>query len=369
MDFPLGLTINLNALADNYQSAKKLAPLARTACVIKANAYGLGVEKIAPLLKECGADIFFTATSQEAIQARQILGKESTIYVFNGLDRGADLSPYHDYRLSPCLCHRNEISLWRNLIKNHRGGAKSLPKIAFHIDSGINRLGLRIEDIANLPKDLIPDLIISHLACADQMLNPMNHQQKTRFDQARGELSALLSLDRNDIDASLTNSAGLFLGADFAYQITRPGIALYGGDPQTPPSTVSPFKPVVYWFSHITQIYNLKANDPIGYGAHFRAEQDMTIAIIPIGYADGYPRATQKGVVYINGGLAPIIGAISMDMIAINISQIDNPKTGDRVELLGAHISLAELARRAQTIPHNIATGLGRRPQRHYIHQ
>lgn len=346
-----GLTIDLNALVKNYHTAKNMAADAITACVVKANAYGLGVEPIAKALARAGAKVFFVASVEEGIALRKIL-KEVDIYVFNGLQPPDSVGLFLENNLRPCLNSAEEIKIWSNI--------SLAPKPALHIDTGINRLGISIDELKSLNLNLKLALIMSHLSCADTPKNPMNQIQYKKFYE--------LARKYPDIAASLSNSAGLFLGTKFNFQMTRIGIALYGGFPLETPLESQPFEPVVFFKSWVAQIRDIKAGEKVGYGASFVADKDSKIAIIPTGYADGYPRNVSNATVYIEGIKAPIIGRISMDMLIADITDCGQSiAAGSLAELLGNKITISNLAKTTNTIPHAIITGLGSRQARHYI--
>ena len=354
----LGLTIDLDAVRDNYRTAQRLAPSAQTACVVKADAYGLGMKQIAHTLSTAGAKSFFVATADEGAELREALRQSNVdIYILNGFFSSQEkLFLAHDLR--PCLASLEEVDEWRAV-------KKSKPPPALHIDTGINRLGLSPRDCKNISPEIIqeikPALIMSHLACADRPENKMNQEQLDLFNRAR-------QIGKN-IPASLSNTAGLFLGEAFALQMTRPGIGLYGGDPFEQPHADLPFRPVIYLTSLIAQTREIAIGESVGYGASFQANRATRIAIIPAGYADGYARAAHNISVFINGRAAPVIARISMDMLIADITDLphNEAQRGQHVELLGANITISQLARAAKTIAHNIATGLGRRLPRHYI--
>ncbi len=359
----LGLTIDLNALRDNYHAAQKLSAGALTACVVKADAYGLGIKQVSRALCDVGAKSFFVATAEEGAELRGALApdkRNTAIYILNGF-LAAQKNLFLSHHLRPCLASLEEINEWREL-------KSPKPPPALHIDTGINRLGISARDCEKITpamiKDISPALIMSHLACADQPDNKMNQEQLTRFNVLRQKWAVA-----QDIPASLANTAGLFLDAAFALQMTRPGIGLYGGDPFEQPRAALPFRPVIYLTSFIAQTREIASGEGVGYGATFEAKRPMRIAIIPAGYADGYARAARGVDVYIQGRAAPLIGRIAMDMLAADITDLPPATTrrGAAVELLGAHITISAFARAAGTIAHNIATGLGRRLPRHYI--
>ncbi len=369
------LTIDLDALRDNYRIAQRLASGAEVACVVKADAYGLGIKRIAPAFAAVGAKSFFVATAEEGAELRDILrptAGEADIYILNGFFSSQG-ELYLLNHLRPCLASLEEIKEWRTIKRTSRRTGRRTSKSAklpsaLHIDSGINRLGISARDGGSISAQDIHDidlaLVMSHLACADNPENKMNQDQRKRFH----DLRAQWHIDPK-IPASLANTAGLFLGAEFALQMVRVGIGLYGGDPFEQPYADLPFRPVVHLTSFIAQTREIAIGEHVGYGASFCATQPTRIAVIPAGYADGYARAARNINVFISDQPAPVIGRISMDMLVADITDLpaNLAKRGQKVELLGDNITIGEFARAANTIPHNIATGLGRRLSRHYI--
>ncbi len=343
----LGLTINLAALAENYRRVQKLSGVAEAACVVKANAYGLGVERIAPALVKAGANTFFVATLDEAIKLRALLSAQ-TIYVFNGL--AEPLSAFSEYNLRPCLSSPEEMMRWR----------KTFPqgKAAVHIDTGIHRLGISVRDFTACDLGFTPALLMTHLSSADRPRNPSNQEQLNLFIKA---------VEKYDVPKSVSNSAGLFLGDAFQFQMTRAGVALYGGNPLE--DKEEKFLPVVSLAAPIGQIKELAVGARVGYGGDWQAQRPSTIAVIALGYADGYPRNVKNATAFIEGKPYPLVGRVSMDMLAVDITDSPQPlAVGTMAEFLGENITINALARRAGTIPHNILTELdsGRRNPRHY---
>jgi alanine racemase len=359
------LTIDLDALLANYRRLRKLATPAECAAVVKADAYGLGLGQAAPALARAGCTTFFVATLGEAQALRQLL-PHATIYVFAGLMPGtAEL--FHQHDLRPVLNSAEEIREWAGFSASK---GEQLP-CAVHIDSGMNRLGLSAEDVnavadaRDLWSVLKLSLVMSHLACADEPTHPKSEAQRKAFDHLRARLPKAL--------ASLANSAGILLGPDYAYDLVRPGIALYGGKPHR--EGTNPFLPVVHLKGRILQVRTVAAGETVGYGATRRLQQSSRVAIVSVGYADGLFRSLsakddEEGlVVYIGSHAAPILGRVSMDLITIDVTLV--PETASRrgqwVELIGPNVSAQELARHAGTIDYEVLTNLGRRALRRYI--
>ena len=369
------LTVNLDAIAENYRICGDLSGGARAAAVVKADAYGLGCAEIAPTLHAAGCRDFFVATLGEALALRETL-PSARIYLLDGLPSGA-AEACREASLLPCLGSVEEIREWRRLC---RKSAAALPA-AWHMDSGMNRLGLdkdALRYLANHP-DLAeprPALLMSHFACADLPDHPMTAAQEKRFDDMRE------SLGMADIPASMANTAALIRGAGL-HALTRPGVGLYGGDPFLRDNAESSFRSVLRFESFLTQIRRVSEGETIGYGADYKASSAMRIGVSPVGYADGLARslwrnpAAPRGetlTARIEGRDAPILGRISMDMITIDLSALPEKaaRRGTAVELLGETRTINDWARFSATIPHAILTGLradalGKRAAKRYI--
>ncbi|MGI9371716.1 MAG: alanine racemase [Hyphomicrobiales bacterium] len=359
------LHVDLQALQANYRMLTKLSAPAKCGAAVKANAYGLGMAQCAKALWEAGCTTFFVAMTKEAADLRTLL-PDATIYVLNGLALGAE-ETLHNFNLRPSLVSLAEVEEFNRFCKKL---GRKLPA-ALHIESGINRLGLSAEDVTNL--SLRPELtesfeislIMSHLANADISDDEMNAAQIVEFNRLR----ALLP----NVPASLANSAGTLNGADYHFDLVRPGIALYGGNPFLGHAE-NPMAPVARLQSPILQIRDVPAGERVGYGGTWRAENNSRIAIVSGGYADGFPRRLSSepeethAKVWISGYEAPVIGRVSMDMIKVDVTHIPEQiaQRGEIVELFGPNYSIDELALRAGTIPYEILTGIGGRVARHY---
>jgi alanine racemase len=344
---------------------RELAAPAQCAAVVKADAYGLGMQEAAPALDRAGCKTFFVATPAEASALRALLPR-ATIYVFAGLMPGtAALYRAHDLR--PVLNSADEIREWASFCAAQ---GERLP-CAVHIDSGMNRLGLSAEEVDQVAdaRDhwlaLSLALVMSHLACADEPEHPKSEAQRQAFDRLRARLPAAA--------ASLANSAGILLGRDFAYDLVRPGIALYGGHPHR--RGENPLQSVVHLDGRILQLRKVAAGETIGYGATRPLERPARVAVVSVGYADGFFRAlsTRDGedgfVAYIGPHPAPLLGRVSMDLIAIDVSRVPEAVSGRGawVELLGPNVPAHQMAHHAGTIDYEVLTNLGRRALRRYI--
>lgn len=359
------LTIDLDALAANYRRLRDLAGPAECAAVVKADAYGIGMAEAAPVLWRAGCRTFFVATLAEAKALRALL-PDAVIYVFSGLLPGtAEIYRAHDLR--PVLNSAEEIGEW---VAYGRSIGEKLP-CAVHVDSGMNRLGLTADEVAAVSgaHDLWPhltlSLVMSHLACADDPDHPKSEAQRAAFDRVRALLPQAL--------ASLANSAGVLLGRSYAYDMVRPGIALYGGHPRR--RGQNPFRPVVHLAGRILQVREVAAGETVGYGATRGFKRPARIATVAVGYADGFFRALSTGddadglVVSIEGHAAPVLGRVSMDLISIDVTSVPQEisRRGALVELIGPNVTAQEFAARAGTIDYEVLTSLGRRALRRYI--
>lgn len=351
------LTVDLTQLLDNWRRLKERAGGAEVAGVVKADAYGLGLEGIAAALAGAGCRTFFVAIPAEGLRLRAI-APDAVIYVLNGLAPGA-AAAYGRARLRPVLGSPAEVAEWSSY---RAAGGKALA--ALQIDTGLNRLGLTPAEagpLAGRAAALGITLVMSHLACADQPDHPLNAAQ----------LSAFRAVTRlfPGIPASFANSAALYLPADYHFDLVRPGIALYGGAFRAAYPVLGA---VAIAEARIAQIRCVAAGEPIGYGAKDHLDRAGRIAILSAGYADGYhrragsSRARAGASVHLHGREAPLVGRISMDLMAVDVTDIPEARRGDFAELFGPNIALDSVADRADTIGYELLTAIGRRYRRHY---
>ncbi len=370
------LTINLGALAANYRLLRShLQPGCQCAAVVKADAYGLGLGPVGGRLAQEGCGHFFVATLDEAVTLQKAFAEVPsqsgavavrTIYVLLGAEphTTADLA---ELGFVPILNSREQIDLWRHEA-GRRGGP--LPAIV-HVDTGMSRLGLEDPDVDWIAKE--PDAlagielraVMSHLACADEPGHPLNQRQLDAFNGARAKFPAA--------PASLANSAGILLGKAYHFDLVRPGIALYGGNPldQGPNS----FSEVVQLQTRIVQVREIDSPQAVGYGATHRVAGPCRIATVPVGYADGYLRSlSNRGTALVAGVRVPLVGRVSMDLITLDVSAVpsENAGPGAIVNLMGGGsigggVGLDETAREAGTISYEILTRLGPRLKRAYV--
>jgi len=355
------LTVDLGAIRANYETVAKLVFPARTAAVVKADAYGLGVAPVARALLAAGCLDFFVAHLAEAWELAPTLPAAAKLYVLNGLQPGAE-SVCADLGAIPVLNAPEQVTRWR---EEAAARGRALPAV-LQVDTGMSRLGLPPEDFARLATaaDLLAGIdvvmVMSHLACADVAGAPANAEQLARFER----LAALMP----DTPRSIANSGGVFAGPGFYGDMVRPGLALYGAGPFE--GEVSPMRPVVMLEARVIQIRQIEPGTGVGYGLTFTAERPMRIATVAVGYADGWPRSLGgRGAAYFAGVRLPIVGRVSMDSMTIDVSGLPDGalQAGDGVELIGPHQTLEAVAASAGAIPYEILTGLGRRYARRYV--
>lgn len=357
------LTIDLNAVEANWRTMKALSGDTECGAAVKADAYGTGMAAVAPRLAEAGCRHFFVADANEGAALRALL-PEANIYVLNGAFDGA-LGTLVSHRLVPVLNALEQLRAWRQ--------AGDGRPAALHIDTGMNRLGLTPEEAAAVAaeKPISPVLVMSHFACADSPDHPLNARQIESFAAVRRLFP--------ESAASLANSAGIHLGAPARFDLTRPGIALYGGEAVN--GRPNPMRPVATAESRILMTRQVAAGETVSYGAAHRLARDSRIAVCGIGYADGYHRALSGAGVplrkavpagaeaAIAGHRVPLLGRVTMDLVMFDVTDLpdDLGRAGDWVELFGPTVPLDETAHAAGTIGYELLTSLGRRYVRSYI--
>ena len=352
------LEINLSNICKNYKFLQQIAPEAIAGAVVKDDAYGLGVEKMAETLYKCGCRCFFVAHGIEGERLRPIVGS-SAIYVLQGM--GADsIDSFQKAKLIPIIASPQQFEYWKT---NKITGIKP----AIQIETGLNRLGFREEDIEKLSKEDIGNfsLVMSHLACADEKDHFMNEHQLKNFNYLHQKFFP-------KIPASLAASDGTFLGSDYQKDIVRLGAALYGIN--TAPYRENQMLPVVKIKAPVIEIAPLKRGDFVGYSATYRAADNRKIAIISIGYGDGIPRSLSNvGKVFFNIGSkiheSRIIGRVSMDNIICDVTDIDNIQIADTADVINQFYTLDDMGRDAGTIGYEVLSRIGKntRFDRRYI--
>jgi len=352
------LTIDLGAIEANWRALSHRLLTVECAAVVKANAYGLGLQQVTTTLAKAGCKTFFVADLAEARTVRS-RARDATIYVLNGFmpDWGEG---FIDVKARPVINSTTELAEWDTFVSAHawREGA------ALHVDTGMHRLGITPDEaIALAPRAQTENhgiaLLLSHLACAENRDHPLNASQIRLFRE--------LHMLYPGIPASLVNSAGIFLGDTAHFDLARPGAALYGVNPT--PGRPNPMKSVVELSGRILQLRSVAPDQTVGYGAAWTAKRATRIAVVALGYADGLIRAGSGtddrpgGAAIVAGKRCPIVGRISMDLVCLDITELPEGavRRGDQATLIGGDITVDDVAVSAGTIGYEILTRLGQR--------
>jgi alanine racemase len=353
--------VRLGAVAANYREVCRRVGPTGVAPVVKADAYSLGLAPVAHALSAAGADSFFVARVEEGIALRMEL-PQARIFVLDGVAAGTAPALY-SHRLTPVLNAPEEIAEWSALARKE----KRVLDAALQVDTGMNRSGLAEADWAKAAERLAQSssrinlaLIMSHLACADEAGHAANRSQLERFRAALALFPAA--------PASLAASAGIELGRDYGFDLVRPGLALCGGNPV--PSKRNPYRTVAVLTARILQIRALAKGETVGYGAGFTAKRKTVLAIVALGYADGFMRANGgQGHAAIAAIRVPFAGRISMDLLALDATEVPEAALfrGAEVEFLGDTITLEDVAKAAGTITHEVLTSIAPRARRVYV--
>jgi alanine racemase len=357
------LTVDLGSLEANWRALLRRVTPSECAAVIKADGYGCGIEPVAARLAHAGCKTFFVADLDEARRVRSV-ASEPAIYVLSGLMPGT-AAAFADSRARPVIGSLVELAEWDAFCTANqwRGGA------ALHVDTGMNRLGVSVNEAAALAPRIRAEnhgitLLMSHLACAEMPEHPLNERQIATFRQVR--------ILYRGIPASLANSSGIFLGSAAHCDIVRPGVALYGVNPT--PGHSNPMRPVVALQARIVQLRTVPRGETVSYDATWTAKRTTRLAVVAVGYADGYMRSASASDerpgadAIVAGKRCPLAGRISMDLMAIDITDLpDNAaRRGDLATLIGDEISVDDVASVAGTIGYEVLTSLGRRYHRVY---
>lgn len=356
----MNLTIDLGSLQNNYRTVCEQLAGVEAAAVVKADGYGLGAVEVAEALTEQGCRRFFVALLAEGEALRRAL-PHIEIFVLNGAMPGTteDLIAL---RLIPVLNSLEQIDRWAKAAKQRQ---LRLPA-AIHLDTGMNRTGLGADETAVLinehwrldPLDVVH--VMSHLASAEIADSTRNEAQLRRFVAHRRHLPKG--------SASLANSAAIFLGPAYHFDLARPGVALYGGNPHS--DRANPMQQVVSVTAPILQVRNVRPGESVGYAATCTFEAPARVATVAAGYADGYLRsASNTGVAYLGSVPVPVIGRVSMDLITLDVSEVAESELqpGAQVELIGDRVPIDVVAHNAGTIAHEILCAIGGRYQRSYV--
>jgi len=339
------LTIDLNAIVANWKALDaKSGPNTQTAAVVKADGYGLGAARVAKALSNAGARTFFVAVAEEGVALRQSIGPDPVINVFSGHMSG-DTDMINDMTLTPMINSMQQLT--RHL--------EALPNAPFGIqlDTGMNRLGMEASEWAAVAPVVLgqnPSLIMSHLACADEPSHPMNAFQLQNFKAMTEGI---------EVKKSLAATGGTLLGSEYHFDMTRPGVGLYGGAP------FGEAHPVAYLSLPVIQIRDLVEGEAVGYGNSWIAKRPSKIATVSAGYADGLIRAMGSGMqVFFGSQPVPVVGRVSMDLITVDVT--DLRETPRALDILNATQTVETLADAAGTIGYEILTSMGARYTRRY---
>lgn len=341
---PLRLTIDSAALVANWRTLDALSGGAECGAAVKANAYGIGALETVRHLRRAGCGTFLVATWAEAGELIPLLDGAS-LSVLHGL-AGEDMEQAAGSPARPVLNTAAQVRRWREI-----AGDRPCDVM---VDTGINRLGLTLEEVTGgLLAGLQVDTLMSHLACADEDV-PQNAAQRERL------LAAAEHIPHRRL--SLANSAGIFLGQDYALGLTRPGLALYGGTPRSEAS--GRIRQVMRAEAQVVQRRRISAGDSVGYNATFTAPREMELAILNVGYADGYLRGfSSRGRAFAEGAELPVVGRVSMDLTAIAVDAAPQVGEGDWVEL---DYDLPSASTQSGLSQYELLTLLGSRYQRRW---
>lgn len=340
------LTIDLAALAHNYRVLQIASGKAQVAPVLKADGYGLGAVALAQRLLAAGATRFFVARVVEGEALRAGLGDTpAEIIILDGAPLGM-VDRLQAARLTPALSTLEQARSWDG------------PPAVLHVDTGMNRLGVSVAQARALADEgFACALVMSHLGNGNDPEDPRNTEQLALFQEATSLFPGAA--------ASLAASAGVYLGADYLFDVTRPGISLFGGGPREVPHP--DFKAVATLETPILQLRDLQPGDRVAYGSMFTADRPMRIAVLGAGYADGIIRRTYSGAKgWLRGAATPFV-SVSMDLITVDVSHCPDARVGDPVELLGANARLDDLAAAAGSVAHECLVRLSSRAERVYI--
>jgi alanine racemase len=338
----LRLRLDSEALAANWRALDRMSGAASAGAAVKADAYGLGVDNVVPVLRDAGADDFFVAHWSEVPGVLRHI-EPSRLAVLHGPLRSEDAQFARATGVRPVINCLRQARLWTEA----GGGPCDLM-----VDTGINRLGLPPDEIGDpLVAALEIDTLMSHLASADEDVH-QNARQLALFE----ELARLVPARRR----SLANSAGIALGAGYAFDLTRPGLALYGGVPR--PELAEAIRQVAHPQAAVLQLRDLSLGDSVGYNATFTADRPMRAATVSLGYADGFLRCwSGRGALRHGDALLPLLGRVSMDMVVVDCTAAPDLREGDWLDV---PYRLAEAAARCDLSQYELLTLLGRRFRR-----
>lgn len=335
------LIIDLDAVVANWRALDGMTNC-KTAAVVKADGYGLGAANVAKALFKAGVRQFFVAVAEEAVAIRAELGPKPEICVFSGHMKG-DTDLIRELGLTPMLNSVEQLTQHLETLPDHPFGIQ--------LDTGMNRLGLEMQEwaaVAELALEQRPKLVMSHLACADEPDHPMNPYQLDQFKKMTDGIS---------VPRSLAATGGILLGPEYHFDLTRPGIGLYGGLP------FESATPVVELDLPVVQIRDVAEGEVVGYANAWQAARPSRIATVSGGYADGIPRVLSDRATFYHGDTpCQLVGRVSMDLITVDITDLPDDPT--KLTLIGPHQGVDDLAQAAGTIGYEILTQLGGRYRR-----
>lgn len=347
--------IDSEALQYNLNRVKQLAPTAKIVSMVKANAYGHGIKDCLAALSE--TDAFGVACLEEALEIRD-LGYQQMITLIEGVFSENEMQIIIDQNIE-CVIHQQQQIEW--LLTHKEAYIDQGLKVWVKLNSGMNRLGFKINEIIEVINTLKSEgftcVLVMHFANADMENHPLNEQQINQFLQVKKACSPIL--------ASCCNSAALYQWPELNFDFVRPGIMLYGASPFAEKSVrVLDLKPVMTLTAEVIALNHIQTGESVGYGSTFIADKEMDLAIVSIGYGDGYPRAFFKqNYVAIQGKSCRVIGRVAMDMIAIDVTGL-NTAIGTEVELWGKNRLVDDVAEANGTIGYELLCRLTTRPKR-----
>jgi alanine racemase len=352
------LTIDLGAIVANHKLLAARAAPASVAGVVKADAYGLGAAQVAPALARAGCRDFFVAQLGEALALRPLLPPDATLTVLAGVLAGEE-DAFAANALQPALNDLDQVARWAAAARKH--GRRLAAAIQF--DTGMSRLGLSPSEADQLAADpslaagIDVALVMSHLVASEECCHALNRVQLERFAAIRERWK--------QVRASLANSSGVFLGRPWHFDLVRPGAATYGINPHGINPLwpqANPMHAVVTLTAPVLQVRAIDHPESVGYGATHRVTGPTRIATIGCGYADGWLRSlSNRGSAFVGATRVPVVGRVSMDLITLDVSAVPDIAVGDRVELMGPHLPVDDVAAAAGTNGYEVLTRLGAR--------
>lgn len=358
MTRPTKIFLSQKNLSHNLSIVKKHCPNQKIIGVIKANAYGHGAVKMAKALSTCGVDALAVCATEEALE---LLDAKITtpIILLEGFFCQQELPKIISLGLIPVIHNTTQVKI---LTKHKIAGPLN---VIIKVDTGMHRLGFSLKAFAKVCAELenINQVniffVMSHFAKADEPQNAKNNLQLEAFNLVTNQLEA---------PKSMANSAAILGLANSYFDWVRPGIMLYGSNPLlSGKNSDFDLRPVMRFESEIISIKKIKAKETVGYGGTWQATDDSTIGVVAAGYGDGYPRHSPNGTpVAVNGQIVPLVGRVSMDMLSVDLSVLENVKVGDKVELWGDIVSVDEVAEKSATISYELFCSITKRVQRIY---